>query len=137
MTEFDPNGHNGEEHDLTPPADLPEHHLDNRFAEPHTPPLDDLGPDSATLPDALHFPGDDMTVDEPAADTTLDADPTAPYPDDAGFSAWLSGPDLPGTGDDPAADADLRDTLAPPSEDPGDLPASDSLVDWTLRRLDA
>ena len=103
MIEYDPNGPDGDEHDLTPPADLPEHHLDDRFAEPHTPPLDDLGPDSATPPDALHFPGDDMTVDDAAPDTAPDADPTAPYPDDTGFSEWLSGSELPGPDDDPAA----------------------------------
>jgi hypothetical protein len=137
MIEYDPNGHDGEEHDLTPPADLPEHHLDDRFDAPMTP-LDDLGSDAGTPPDALHFPGDgDMTVDDPAPDMDPVADPGAPYPDDTGFSDWLTGSEPTGPDDDPAADADLRDKLAPPPEDPGDLPTSDSLVDWTMRRMDA
>ena len=136
MIEYDPNGPSGDEHDLTPPADLPEHHLDDRFAEPPTPPLDDLRPDSSTPPDELHFPGDDVPVDDAAPDTGPGHGSHGSLPGRHRLLRVAVGPRLPGPDDDPAADADLRDKLTPPSEDPGDLPASDSLVDWTMRRID-
>lgn len=138
MTEYDPHEHDhgGGDHDLTPPVDLPEHDGDDRFDQPHEVPLDDFGSHAAPAPDALHFPGDDMTAhDDSAPDTVLDTDPSAPYPDDSGFSDWLSNADVTGPDDDPAADDDLRDQLATPPEHAGDLPTSDSLVDWTLRRI--
>ncbi len=128
MTEYDP--HHDEHDDLSQPVDVPEHHAeDDRFDPPAMPPLDDLGPADATPPEELHFPGDDGGLDDPAAGL----DPSAPWPDDEHFAQWLAAPDPAGDADDPAADAQLREQFAAPSEQ---LPSSDDLVDWTLRRLE-
>jgi hypothetical protein len=130
MTEYVPDDHHDHEHDATPPVDLPDHHPDDTFSEPHLPPLDDLGSAHAPVPDELHFPGDDAAHDAPAADL----DPAAPWPDDDRFSDWLA--DSQHAPGDDGSDADLRDQLAPPAAEPSGLPSSDALVDWTLRRLE-
>jgi hypothetical protein len=131
MFEYDPHDHHGDEHDLTPPVDVPDHHADETFSEHHMPPLDDLGHADTTPPAELHFPGEDATHDVPAADL----DPTAPWPDDGEFSHWLGAPDPTGTDDDPGADAQLREHMTAPPEGPDDLPSPDALVDWTLRQI--
>ena len=127
MTEYDP--HNDEHDDLAQPVDAPDQADDDRFEPAPMPPLDDLGPTDATVPDELHFPGDELDL----GDAPADLDPTAPWPDDDRFSDWLAGSQDAGEADDPAADAQLREQLAAPSEE---LPSSDALVDWTLRRID-
>jgi hypothetical protein len=131
MTEYDPHDPHGDEHDLTPHVDLPDHHGDETFSEHPLPPLDDLGHADTPPPAELHFPGEDVTHDLPAADV----EPSAPWPDDDQFSHWLAAPDHTGAGDDPASDAQLRDQLAAPPEGPDGLPSPDALVDWTLRQL--
>jgi hypothetical protein len=131
MTEYVEDDHHGDGHDATPHVDLPDHHADDTFSEQHLPPLDDLPSAHAPVPDELHFPGDDTAPDMP--EHAADLDPSAQFPDDDRFSDWLAGPE---TADDPSADAELRDQLAAPPEDSGDLPSADDLVDWTLRNLD-
>jgi hypothetical protein len=131
MTEYVPDDHHGHGHghDAAPDVDLPDHPGD-AFAEHHAPPpLDDLPAAHAPLPEELHFPGDDSGHD---ASAHADLDPSAPWPDDHEFSDWLGGPEH---GDDPGADADLREQLAAPPADAGGLPSPDELVDWTLRNL--
>jgi hypothetical protein len=134
MTEYVPDDHHGDghEHDVTPHVDLPDH-PDDAFSEHHLPPLDDLPPAHAPVPDELHFPGDgDDAGHDPSAHADLD--PSAPFSDDDGFSDWLGGPEH---ADDPSADAELRDQLAAPPDDASGLPSSDELVDWTLRNLES
>jgi hypothetical protein len=132
MTEYVPDDdHHGGEHDAPPPVDLPDHQPHDVPSDAHLPPLDDLGGSHAPLPDELHFPGDDDAQDAPDAPAELD--PAAPWPDDDRFSAWLGDPQQ--AAGDEGSDAELRDQLAPPPADSGELPPSDHLVDWTLRRL--
>lgn len=132
MTEYEPDDHHGDTHHEAPDAGLPDHqHPDDPFAEQHLPPLDDLGTAHAPLPDELHFPGDDDAHDAAPADL----DPTAPWPDDDQFSQWLGGPEHAAPDEAPGSDAELRDQLAGPTGDTEGLPPSDSLIDWTLRRL--
>jgi hypothetical protein len=126
MTEpHDPPG-DGHEHDV-PPADggLHDDGGHDAFTEHQPLPLDDLAAPADT-PAELHFPGDEITA--PA--TRADADPAAPWPDDADFTSWLhagteSGPD----------GAQLPDQLFAAPHDADALPSSDALVDWTLREL--
>ena len=129
MTEYVPDDHHGDGHDVVPHVDLPDHHGDDTLADHHPPPLDDLPSAHLPLPDELHFPGD-----EPAHDSAAhaDLDPAAPWPDDAGFDDWLGGHDAP---HDEGGDAELRDQLAAPAGEQEGLPSSDALVDWALRRL--
>jgi hypothetical protein len=131
MTEYEPDDHHGDAHDATPDVDLPEHDSHDTFSEQHLPPLDDLGSAHVPLPDELHFPGDDTADDLPGP---ADLDPSAPWPDDDRFAEWLGAPEH--AAPDAGSDAELRDQLAPPADDQGGLPSSDSLVDRTLRRLE-
>lgn len=131
MIEFDPSNPDGDEHELTPPDDVPDPRHDPAFSEQHMPPLGDLRLDPDTMPGELHFPGEDATEEAPATD----ADPSAPWPDDAEFSQWLSAPELGGPDDDPTADVQLREGLAAPDES-SDLLSPHALVDWALRQID-
>ena len=130
MTEYQHDDPDDGGADYAPPALDPPDALDDHVPAHEHPPLDDLGSAGAPLPEELHFPGDEPQADAPDAD----ADPAAPWPDDARFEEWLEGHDASTEPDAPPADRDLRDALSAPADDAA-LPPSDALVDATLRRL--
>ncbi len=116
----------GDDHDdVTPPeTDAPADRGADAFSEHDLPPLGDLPAHADTAPELL-FPGDDASAD---ATVPAEADPAAPFPDDATFTRWLAGQE------DSEADAPAGPLPMAP-EDGGALPSSDELVDWTLREL--
>ena len=123
---FEYHDHPGDDHDdVAPPeTDAPADRGADAFTEHELPPLGDLPAHADTAPELL-FPGDDATAD---AGLPGEADPAAPFPDDATFTQWLAGHE------DGAADAPAELLPAAP-EDGGALPSSGELVDWTLRKL--
>jgi hypothetical protein len=126
--------HHGDEHDHVPVSGddaAPDHGADT-FADHHPPPLDELT-SHADAPPELHFPGDDVTPHAASADL----DPSAPWPDDAGFTQWLGGHEAGGDDTAPAAGDGIADQLAAPPGGADGLAPADELVDWTLRQLDS
>lgn len=123
---FEYHDHPGDDHDdVSPPdPDGPGDAGADAFTEPQLPPLGDLPAHADTAPE-LHFPGDEAPQDAAIA---ADADPAAPFPDDAGFNEWLAGHE--------ASDVDAPPEPLLTAPEGGDaLASSDELVDWTLRHL--
>lgn len=118
---FEYHDHPGDDHDdVAPTTDEPADPGADAFTEQPLPPFGDLALDSDAAPE-LHFPGEDTAL-------PFEADPAAPFPDDAEFTQWLAGHEAGGAG------APLEPLLAAP-EDSETLPSSDEFVDWTLRKL--
>lgn len=120
MFEYHDHPGDGHEDASAPATDALADPAADAFAEQQLSPLADLSAQADAAPE-LHFPGDDTAL--PA-----DADPAAPFPDDAGFTEWLAGHE------DSVVDAPAEPLLTAP-QDSDELPSSDALVDWTLRKL--